>query len=102
LPRSRRSFRGPPAGLENCLAAAAQIADKPGTVMADALNRPHPKSRRLLRRESQRLRVAASTRPHRPLRDHDASRRRHDRKHVLVTMGIDTDHVSHLICKHPV
>ena len=87
--------------LDDCFTAAAQITGKPGTVMAGTLDRPDPHGGRVLRREPHRLCVAASTRPHRSLRDNRAGRRGHDRQHVLVAMGIDTDHVIHLICKHP-
>jgi len=33
---------------------------------------------------------------------HDlARRRRDDREHVLVAVRVNADHVTHLICKHP-
>jgi len=31
----------------------------------------------------------------------DTGRRDHNRQRVLVSMRVDTDHVIHLICKHP-
>jgi hypothetical protein len=35
------------------------------------------------------------------LRDNSTRRRDDDRKHVLITVRVDADHVIHLICKHP-
>jgi hypothetical protein len=35
------------------------------------------------------------------LRNHGARRRHHDRHGVLVSMGVDTNHVVQLVCKHP-
>ena len=51
--------------------------------------------------EPQRLRVAARLSGSRCLSD-DSSRASIDNcKGVLIAMGVDTDHVVQLVCKHP-
>ena len=88
------------ADLEHRLAAAAQLASKPGTVVACALDRPDA-SASLLLCEAQCLRISASARTHRSLPHNDTGCRDHNRQRVLVAVRVDTNHVIHLICKHP-
>jgi hypothetical protein len=89
------------ADLKHYLAAAAQMTGEPGTVMACAFDRPDTPASRIELSKTQRLRVAACARTHRPLRDNDTGPRDDNREHMLIAMRVDTDHVIHLICKHP-
>jgi hypothetical protein len=88
------------ADLEHRLAAAAQVAGKPGTVVASAFDRPDA-STGLLLCETPRRRIPESARTHRSLRNNDTGCRDHNSERVLVSVRVDTDHVVHLICKHP-
>jgi hypothetical protein len=88
--------------LEHCLAATAQVASKPGTVMTGAFDGPHASAAAVLLDKPQRLRITARARSYRLLRHHRTARGDNDREHVLVAVGVDADHVIHLICKHPV
>jgi hypothetical protein len=54
----------------------------------------------MLVREPDRFRIPASGRRHRPLPHNHSRRRRHDRKHVLVPVRVDTNDVIHPICNH--
>jgi len=57
------------------------------------------------RRTSRRRIATASRSPAhrlaRPLRNHTTSRRADNHQDVLISVRVDTDHVIHLICKHP-
>ena len=101
MPRSRRSPRALAADLEHRLAALGEVAGETGAVMAGALDRPDASAARVPLREAQRLGVAARARPHHRLRQHRSRRRGHDRERVLIAVRVDTDHVIHLVCKHP-
>jgi len=90
------------ARLDNQLAAAAQKASKPGTIRTGTLDCPDPDGRGVLFCEPQRLRITTSRRADRPPRNNRTARRGHDRQHMLVSMRVDTNHESNLICKHPV
>jgi hypothetical protein len=68
--------------------------------VAGTFNRPDPSRGGVLGGEPDRLRVPTSCRTHRPLRDNRARGYRHNREHMLIPMGIHTDHVIHLICNH--
>jgi len=50
--------------------------------------------------DRKQLSIATPVRGRRCASDHSARRRSHDRDHVLVAMGVDTEHVVQLICKH--
>jgi len=89
------------ANLEHRLAAPVQIAGQADAVVTGAFNRPDASTGRIALRESQRLRVATTAGRHRLPRDNRARRRDNDRQHMLVPMGVDADHVIHLICNHP-
>jgi hypothetical protein len=78
------------------------MTDKPGPVVAGTLNRPDPSRRGVLGGEPNCLRVPTSCRGHRPLRDKRARGCRHNCEHMLISMGIHTDHVIHLVCHHRV
>jgi hypothetical protein len=88
--------------LEHRLAASTQMASKPGTVMTGTFDGPHASAAAVLLDKPQRLRVTATASSHRLLRHHCTTRTHNDREHVLIAMRIDTNHVIHLICKHPV
>ena len=51
--------------------------------------------------ELQRLRVALTRRGNRRLEDDRTTEHMHDRKRMTVAVRVDTDHIAHLICKHP-
>jgi len=89
------------ASLEHRLAAAAQMASEASAVVAGTLNRPDTRTRRVLVREAQRLRVAPSVCRDRALRDNRADRHRDNREYVPVPVRVHADHVIHLVCKHP-
>jgi hypothetical protein len=69
--------------------------------MACSFDGPDPSAARVLIGEPQRLRVTAATRRDRALRDNRTRWRNHNREHMLIAVRVDTDHVIHLICKHP-
>ena len=81
-------------------ALALKVPDKPGAVVAAALDRPEASAGRVPIREGDGVRVAARAGGRRRLRDHRAGVRVDDRERVLVAMSIDADHVVHLLCKH--
>jgi len=56
----------------------------------------------VLIRETDGVRVAACAGGRCRLRDHRAGVRVDDRERVLVAMGVDADHVVHLLCKHSI
>jgi hypothetical protein len=87
--------------LMHLFAPALQVTDKPGAVVAGALDRPKSTSGRVPVCEADGVRVAACAGGRRRLRDHRAGVRVHDRDRVLVAMGVDADHVVQLVCKHP-
>jgi len=69
--------------------------------VACSLDRPDPSAARVLVGEAQSLRVTAPVRRDRALRDNRTRRRNHNREHMLIAVRVDTNHVIHLICKHP-
>ena len=87
--------------LPHLFVPALQVTDKPGPVVAAALDRPQSISGRVPIREADGVRVAACACGHHCLRDHRAAVRVDDRECVPVAVGIDADHVAHLLCKHP-
>ena len=64
-----------------------------------SLDRPESSSGRVPVCEADGLRVAAGV-GRRRLRDHRPRACLDDRERVLVAMGVDADHVVHLLCKH--
>ena len=50
--------------------------------------------------EVQGFPVPPRIRPHRRLRDYRTSGCGDDRERVLIAVGVDTDQVAHLLCKH--
>ena len=61
---------------------------------------PYPGAGRQLLGKTYRLRVTASARQHRSLRDDPARLSAHERKRVLIPVWINPDDVVDLICKH--
>lgn len=87
--------------LMHLLALALQVTDKPGAVVAGALDRPESITGGVAICEADGVRVAACAGGRRRLRDHRAAVRVDDRDRVLVAMGVDGDHVVQLVCEHP-
>ena len=52
-------------------------------------------------REAERVGVPACARSHHRLGQDGSRRSNNDRECVLVAVRVDTDHVIHLVCKHP-
>jgi hypothetical protein len=69
--------------------------------MAGAFDRPDTNAVRVARGEAERVGVAACARPHHRLRQHGSGGSNNDRECVLIAVRVDTDHVIHLVCKHP-
>ena len=86
---------------QHVLAVLAEKAAEAGAVVAGALDRPNAHASSVTFRKSQRVTEAAQVGMHRLLGHQCARRRGHDRKRVLVAVGVDPDHVVHLLCKHP-
>lgn len=78
-----------------------QVTDKPGAVVASALDRPESISGRVPICEADGVLVAACAGGRRCLRDHRAGVRVDDCDRMLVAMGIDADHLVQLVCEHP-
>ena len=89
------------ADLEHRFTAISEVASKPRAVMAGALDRPATNTVRVPLREAQRVGVAACTRSYHRLRQHSSRGSNNDRECVLIAVRVDTDHVIHLVCKHP-
>jgi hypothetical protein len=90
-----------PAELAHRFALLGERAGQTGAVAACALDRPDAPARGVALRETEHLPVTAPVRSNRPS-GHDSARRRCQHgQHVLVPMGVDADHVIHLICNHP-
>ena len=87
--------------LEYRLAALAEVARETGPVMAGTLDRPGTNAARVLLREAERVGVPACARSHHRLGQDGSRRSNNDRECVLVAVRVDTDHVIHLVCKHP-
>src|SRR6266545_697780 len=92
---------GVPTDLEHLLAAIGEVASQPGAVMAGTLDRPNANTARLTLREAKRLRVTAPGSANHRLRQHRSSWSDNDSERVLIAVRVDTDHVIHLVCKHP-
>jgi len=84
------------------LASSVQEASQAGAVVTRALDRPDTRARRVRLGKAHAFGVAASVRWQRSLRDHGACRCGDDREHMLIAVSVDTDHVVHFVCKHPV
>jgi hypothetical protein len=82
------------------LAVALQVTDKPGAVVAGALDRPEACTRRVPLGKTDRFQIAAPASGHPLLRDHGAGARVDDRQSVLVAVGVDANRVVQFICKH--
>ena len=82
------------------LTLALQVTGETGAVVAGTLDRPEPTTRRVPTGEANGIGVAVSAGGRCRLRDHRAGVRVDDRDRVLVAMGVDADHVVHLLCKH--
>jgi len=89
------------ANLEHCLTAISEVASQASAVMARPLYRPGASADRVLRREAKRVGVAARFRAHDRLGEHCSRWSGNDRECVLIAVRVDTDHVIHLVCKHP-
>ena len=89
------------ANLEHRLVALGKEAAETRAVMTGTLDRPQTSARRVPLRETTRLGIAASACLDNGLRDHRSRASGNDRERVLIAVGIDTDHVVQLVCKHP-
>jgi len=89
------------ADLEHRLAAIGEVASEPGAVVAGTLYRPGTHPTGVAFREAQCVRVPASGRSHHRLREHRSRGSDNDSERVLIAVRVDTDHVIHLVCKHP-
>jgi hypothetical protein len=69
--------------------------------VAGALDRPDTNTARVPLRETERVGVATCARSHNLLRQHSPRRSNNERECVLIAMRVHTDHVIHLVCKHP-
>jgi hypothetical protein len=69
--------------------------------MARTLDGPDTTAARVLVCEEARGRVTVSARCHYRLRKYCTRARGDDRERVLIAMGVDSDHVVQLVCKHP-
>jgi hypothetical protein len=87
--------------LDHCFAVLAEIAGQAGTVMSGALDGPGTSAVRVLVCEAARRGVTVSARRHDRLRTHRTRARSDDRERVLITMGVDSDHLVQLVCEHP-
>ena len=87
--------------LVHLLALALHVPDKPGAVVAGALDRPESIAGSVPVCEADGVRVAACAGGCCPLRNHRARPRFDDRDRVLVAMGVGADHVIQLVCEHP-
>jgi hypothetical protein len=86
--------------LEHALSACMEIAAETGAVAAGTLDRPGAAAGCVLLGEAKQLAVAVRVRGRRRSRDNGAGRRRHDRYHMLVAVGINAEHVVQFVCKH--
>ena len=91
-----------PANLDHLFAAAGQVAGEAGAERAGTFDREHTPTSSVLVGELQGVCVTVVVCGQARLEHHPASADLDDREHVLITMRVDTDHVIHLICKHPV
>jgi len=69
--------------------------------MTGAFDRPDAHAARVSVRDAQRLSVTTSVRADHGLTQHRSRRCDNDRERVLIAVRVDTDHVVHLVCKHP-
>jgi hypothetical protein len=69
--------------------------------MAGSFDRPDASSVGITAGEVQRLPVTARIGSHRRLREYRPCWCGDDRECVLISVGVDTDHVIHPLCKHP-
>ena len=69
--------------------------------MASPLDRPSTTTPGVPLRKAKRVGVAARFRAHDRLREHHSRRSSNDSQRVLIAVRVDTDHVIHLVCKHP-
>ena len=89
------------ADLEHRLATLGEVTSQTGAVVAGALDSPDTNAARMPLHKAQRVGVPTCTRPHDRLRHYRSRRGVHDRERVLIAVRVDTDHVIHLVCKHP-
>ncbi len=69
--------------------------------MTGAFDRPDTRAARTPIRDAHRLAIPARVCPHHMLCDERTRWHDDDRERVLVAVRVDTDHVVHLLCKHP-
>jgi hypothetical protein len=69
--------------------------------LAGAFDRPDTRARRVSLSKAHGVGIVARVRCYRSPRDQGARRRGDDREHMLIAMGVDTNRVVQLVCKHP-
>jgi hypothetical protein len=87
--------------LEHRLTTVRQVTGEPGAVVAGALDRPGTNAAGVPLGEAKRLSVASHVRAHGGLSEHRSCGSTNDSERVLIAVRVDTDHVIHLVCKHP-
>jgi len=92
---------GVAADLEYRLAALAEVAGEAGALVASALDRPGTSAAGVPLRETNRIAITACARLDHRLREYPSRGSGDDRERVLIAVGVDTDHVIQLVCKHP-
>jgi len=92
---------GVAAHVHHQFTAIAEVTGQAGAVMAGALDGPGASADRVLRREAKRVGVAVCPRTHDRLGEHRSGWSCNDRECVLIAVRIDTNHLIHLVCKHP-
>jgi hypothetical protein len=91
----------PAADLEHGFAALAEIAGKPEAVISSTFDRPRSRAGRVPLGETKRLPGATHSRSQRLLGNDSTGRRCQHRQNMLVTVGVDADHLVQFVCKHP-
>ena len=86
--------------LEHALSARMEVAAKTGAVAASPFDRPGASARRVMISDPKERSVTVRIRRRCPPGDNRARGRRDNRQDVLVTMGVDAEHVVQLVCKH--
>jgi hypothetical protein len=90
-----------PSRFDHRLARGRQIASEAGAVVAGTLDRPNTHAMRIPLADADRLAIPLHLCRDRVLRDERTCCRDYDREHMFVAVRVDTDHVVHLLCKHP-
>jgi hypothetical protein len=100
LPRRRREAADAAADLGHSFTTLAEKARQAGAVVAATFDRPYPGAWRVTTSEPHCPGVAAAVSGSRCLRDNGSRASIDDCEGVLISMGVDTDHVVQLVCKH--